>query len=301
MPGLPKYLGVLARTIVALIPLSGFANAASSDMPQFRDVAALRVEVISRLKADSRVKQAIPNPADPARLDVTRVGSTGKDIHLQVDVTNLLGRIRDLPAGEAETEIERFLTTLVLSDSESGFQADLLIANIRQREHLDAFKGDGTEPDKGPAFETLAGDVVILYQIDNEDSLASVRLDDVGDRSLAQLRQLALENINKQITKVKQERILDGISIFTVEGDEAISPALLLTEKFWATLGPQFPNGVFIAIPKRDAIVVVDKRLPNAVQFARSFIDKVFKTEPDLLSEYIFERRDGKLQVVAEQ
>ena len=59
MPDLPKYLGMLARTIIALIPLSGFAGAASSNALQFRDVATLRTEVISRLKTDSRVKEAI--------------------------------------------------------------------------------------------------------------------------------------------------------------------------------------------------------------------------------------------------
>ncbi|MBN9275470.1 MAG: hypothetical protein J0J15_35570, partial [Mesorhizobium sp.] len=77
--------------------------------------------------------------------------------------------------------------------------------------------------------------------------------------------------------------------------------ALLLTDKFWALIEPQFPGGVVIAIPRRDAIFVFDKRLPKALRIARALIAKVFQDEPDLLSEYIFERRDGTLQVVAEQ
>ncbi|MEI9406788.1 hypothetical protein [Mesorhizobium argentiipisi] len=279
--------------------LSGFVVTAHSDALAFKDTAALRAEVISRLKGDRRVKQATPDPADPARLSVTRV-SPGKDQKLQVDVTNLLGRLRELPADEAEAEIQRFLNVLVLTDTEGGFEADRLIANIRPREHLDGLQGDAT-PGKDPLYENLAGDVVILYQIDAEESLASVPISEVGGRSLAQLRQLALKNIDKQIPQVRQEKIREGIFIFTVEGDEAISPALLLTDKFWALLEPQFPNGVFIAIPRRDAIFVFDQRLPKAVQIARTLITKVFRDEPDLLSEYVFERRDGTLQVVAEQ
>jgi len=292
---------MLARTIIALIPLSGFAGAASSNALQFRDVATLRTEVISRLKTDSRVKEAIPDPADPARLNVTSTQSSGEDQKLLVDVTNLLGRIRDLPAAEAETEIQRFLRVVVLADTEGGFDAAHLIANIRPLEHLGPLGPEDAEPGKGPAFEVLAGDVVILYQIDTADSLASVSLSDAGGRSLAQLRGLALENINALMPQVRRSEFSDGVSIFTVEDDEAVSPALLLTDKFWTLLGSQFPNGVLIAIPRRDAIFVFDKRLPNAAQMARTLINTMFKTEPDLLSEYIFERRDGKLHVVAEQ
>jgi len=299
MPRLPQYLGTVARAILTSVSLSGFVATAHSDTPAFKDAAALRADVISRLKGDNRVKEATPDPADPARLSVTRV-RPGKDQKLEVDVTNLLGRLRELPAEEVEPEIRRFLNVLVLTDTEGGFDADHLIANIRPREHLDAFKGDAV-PGKGPAYENLAGDVVILYQIDAEESLSSVPISDVGGRSLVQLRQLALENIDKQMPRVRQEEIREGISIFTVEGDEAISPALLLTEKFWALLEPQFPNGVLIAIPRRDSILVFDKRLPNAVQIARTLITKVFRDEPDLLSEYVFERRDGTFQVVAEQ
>jgi len=300
MPRLPQYLGAIARAILTSVSLSGFVATAHSDTPAFKDAAALRADVISRLKRDNRVKEATPDPADPARLSVTTVRPSDKDQKLQVDVTNLLGRLRELPAEEVEPEIRRFLNVLVLTNTESGFDADHLIANIRPREHLDAFKGDEA-PGKEPAYENLAGDVVILYQIDAEESLSSVPISDVGGRSLVQLRQLALENIDKQMPQVRQENIREGISIFTVEGDEAISPALLLTEKFWALIEPQFPDGVLIAIPRRDAIFVFDKRLPNAAQIARTLITKVFRDEPDLLSEYVFERRDGTLQVVAEQ
>ncbi|RWB74384.1 MULTISPECIES: hypothetical protein [unclassified Mesorhizobium] len=296
---LSKHLWAVARGVLASVSLSGFVATAHSDTLRFKDTAALRLEVISRLRSDSRVKEAIPDPVDLARLSVTTV-RPGKDQKLEVDVTNLLGRLRELPANEVETEIHRFLNVLVLTDTESGFDADHLIANIRPREHLDAFKDD-VAPGKGTTYEDLAGDVVILYQIDAEESLASVPFSDVGGRSLPQLRQLALENIDKQMPQVRQEKIRDGISLFTVEGDEAISPALLLTDKFWALLEPQFPDGVLIAIPRRDSIFVFDKRLPNSVQLARTLITRVFRDEPDLLSENIFERRDGKLQVVAEQ
>ncbi|MFD2057751.1 hypothetical protein ACFSQT_33115 [Mesorhizobium calcicola] len=300
MRSLQEYFGTITRAAVALISLSVPAGTAYSDPLKFENVAALRAEVISRLKTDSRIKETIPDSDDPARLKVTRQRRSGKDLELQVDVTNLLGRIRDLPAAEAETEIQRFLRVLVLNDTEDGFDAGHLIANIRPREHLSGLESKAATPDAEPVYEDLAGDVVVLYQIDTEDTLASLQFADVGGRSFAQLRQLALENINRQMTQVRQSEILEGISIFTVEGDEAISPALLLTDKFWALLEAQFPGGMLIAIPQRDAVVVLDKRVPNTIQIARALIDKVFEDEPDLLSEYVFERRDGKLLVVAE-
>ncbi|MBZ9869205.1 hypothetical protein LB515_27840 [Mesorhizobium sp. CA15] len=299
MPRLPLDLERIVGAIVTSILLLAFVATAHSGTPLFKDADALRTEVISRLKTDSRVKAVAPDPIDPARLHVTTVLS-GKDQNLEVDVTNLLGRLRELPSEDIESEIQRFLNVLVFADTNTGFDADHVIANIRPREHLDAFKG-GAVPEKDPVYEDLAGDVVVLYQIDDEDSLRSVPKSDVGGRSLAQLRQLALANIDRQMSKVKQERIREGISIFSVEGDEAISPALLLTDKFWALLEPQFPEGVVIAIPQRDAIIVFDKRLPRAVQIAHVLIANVFRSEPDLLSEYIFERRNGTLQIVAEQ
>ncbi|MBN9258957.1 MULTISPECIES: hypothetical protein [unclassified Mesorhizobium] len=296
---LPYCLEGIARAIVTSASLFAFIAAAHSDTPVLKDAEALRTEVISLLKADSRVKTVTPDPVDAARLSVTTVHS-GKEQNLEVDVTNLLGRLRELSPEEVEPGIQRFLNFLVFVEADKGFDSDHLIANIRPREHLDAFKGDAA-PEKNPVYEDLAGDVVILYQIDGEDSLGSVPVSDIGGRSLTQLRQLALENIDKQMSKVRQEKIREGISIFTVEGDEAISPALLLTDKFWALIEPQFPGGVVIAIPRRDAIFVFDKRLPKALRIARALIAKVFQDEPDLLSEYIFERRDGTLQVVAEQ
>jgi len=298
MPTLPHYLERIVSAITS-ISLFAFIAAAHSGTPAFKDIEALRTEVISRLKVDGRVKAVTPDPADPARLSVTTVHS-GKDRNLEVDVTSLLGRLRQLPPEEVETEIRRFLNVLVLTDTDRSFDAEHLIANVRPREQLDAFKGDAA-PEKGPAYEELAGDVVVLYQINGEDSLDSVPMSAVGGRSLAQLRQLAMANIDKQISKVRQEKIREGISIFSVEGDEAISPALLLTDKFWALLELQFPDGVVTAIPRRDAIFVFDKRLPKAIHIARTLIAKVFRDEPDLLSEYVFERRNGTLQIVAEQ
>ncbi|PZV33193.1 hypothetical protein B5V02_38285 [Mesorhizobium kowhaii] len=300
MRGLAKYLGTLARTMVALVSLSGLAGTAHSEELKFEDVAALRAEVISRLKADHRIREAVPDPNDPARVNVIRAIAAENKPDILLDVTNLLGRIRGLSAADTETQIQRFINALVFANTASNFDPADLIANIRPREYIDALNQIQGEDDSGPVYEEFVGDLVILYQINSKDALSSMLWSSVGGRTLEKLRQIALDNINRKLSNIREDRLSDGVSTFIMEGDEAISPALILTEKFWSRVNFRFPEGAFVAIPRRDCIFVFDKRQPDATQIARKVIDMAFKDGADLLSEDIFERQDGKLQVVAE-
>jgi hypothetical protein len=62
-----------------------------------------------------------------------------------------------------------------LPKGETPFDPARLIANIRPRSYVDVLKGRAQESntaiDLGPVYENLAADIVVLYQIDDENKL----------------------------------------------------------------------------------------------------------------------------------
>ncbi|MGH9900199.1 MAG: hypothetical protein ACRD4L_15245, partial [Pyrinomonadaceae bacterium] len=144
----------------------------------------------------------------------------------------------------------------------------------------------------------LPGDLIIFYQVEVENGYASLDQNEIAGRTPEQLWDLAQENIDREIPNLRRSSMSSSAEYYTLEDTPALTPALLLSDKFWNILGNRFPSGAYVVSPRRDQVIAYDKSSPTALIDAKKLIDTTVSDGVDLLSEHIFERVDGKLALV---
>jgi hypothetical protein len=222
---------------------------------------------------------------------------TSNDIaHLEVYVGNLFGRLQGLNPRDSEQRLSEFVDGVLGMLEPKVYDPALVVANIRPRSYIPE-----SDIEKASIIaEPLAGDVVVFYQILRGGGISSLNWDDISGTDFSTLKQTALKNIARRMQKAKIAKSGNAVMLFFVDGEEMLTPGLLLTSEFQTRVAELFPKGALILIPRLDDVVVVDKTVPDAVKLARKMIDKAFETNHDLLSEFIYEFRDGKIEVVSE-
>ncbi|WP_226951377.1 hypothetical protein [Rhizobium terrae] len=259
----------------------------------------LREAVIARLRTEAQVKNISPDPDNPAVLRVELGGSAGKTINVTVDVTNVHGRLYTLRNdADRQAAIENLVQGIVAVVRKPEIDFNRIYANIRFRDKNLMPSGPSSPADA--LVEELAGDIAVVYQLDTPHSLSGVSHADIGDRSLDEIRQIARKNILREMSKLSEERANEHILTYQISDNTALSPAIVLTDEFWARVDRAFPAGALLILRQRDEVAVIDRRAPLALQLARRLIDMAKQRGIDFLSDHVFERRDGRLVVVAE-
>ncbi|MDU0360418.1 hypothetical protein RWK44_08340 [Rhizobium sp. 25PS6] len=87
---------------------------------------------------------------------------------------------------------------------------------------------------------------------------------------------------------------------YRIDDNPPLTPAIVLTDEFWAMVDKNFPDGAFLILRQRDEVAVIDRKAPSALNTARQLIDMAKHCGVDFLSDRIFERRDGRLVTVTE-
>jgi hypothetical protein len=137
-------------------------------------------------------------------------------------------------------------------------------------------------------------------QLDTPESLVGLSRADLGERTVADLRQAAHENILREMAKLQEERVNDHIIAYRLDDNPPLTPGIVLTDEFWAMVGRNFPDGALLILRQRDEVAVIDRQAPSALNTARQLIDMAKQRGVDFLSDMIFERREGRLVTVVE-
>lgn len=258
-------------------------------------LAQLRDAVAARLRGEPEVEEVAIDPGNSAALRVRLANGGSEAVTGTVDVTNVYGRLYTLRNDlDREAAIENLVQSVLVTVRRPELDLQHVFANIR-------FRQPGNEQDAATSLaEELAGDVAIVLQLDTPQSLVGLSRADLGERSVAEIRQAAQRNILREMSKLQEERIDDHMIAYRIDDNPPLTPAIVLTDEFWAMVNKNFPDGAFLILRQRDEVAVIDRKAPSALTTARQLIDMAKHRGVDFLSDGIFERRDGQLVTVTE-
>ncbi|WP_020050477.1 hypothetical protein [Rhizobium leguminosarum] len=261
------------KTLLSKIGVRSQAQPISAAPPE--TLAQLRDAVAARLRSEPEVEEVAVGPGDPAVLRV-RLANGGSE------------------AVTGTAAIENLVQSILVTVRRPELDLQHVFANIR-------FRQPGNEQDAAtPLAEELAGDVAIVLQLDTPQSLVGLSRADLGERSVAEIRQAAQGNILREMTNLQEERVNDHMIAYRIDDNPPLTPAIVLTDEFWAMVDKNFPDGAFLILRQRDEVAVIDRKVPSALITARQLIDMAKHRGVDFLSDRIFERRDGRLVAVTE-
>ncbi|TBZ08396.1 hypothetical protein [Rhizobium leguminosarum] len=281
------------KTLLSKIGLRSEAQPISAAPPE--TLAQLRDAVAARLRSEPEVEEVAIDPGNPAALRVRLANGGSEAVTGTVDVTNVYGRLYTLRNDlDREAAIENLVQSILVTVRRPELDLQHVFANIR-------FRQPGNEQDAATSLaEELAGDVAIVLQLDTPQSLVGLSRADLGERSIAEIRQAAQRNILREMPKLQEERVNDHMIVYRIDDNPPLTPAIVLTDEFWAMVDKNFPNGAFLILRQRDEVAVIDRKAPSALITARQLIDMAKHRGVDFLSDRIFERRDGRLVTVTE-
>jgi len=292
---------VLRKIALLGLLLLGVSPTASAD-DRFPDVAALRAEIIKRMSGDPRFRKLAPDPVRPAGYRVVVIRD-GEETEIDADLTNLFGYIED---GATSSRAEELIATHIgavasVASSHEG-QTELLVANIRSADELKQMQTSST-PGTSNAFmaDPFVGDLAVIYQYDLPTTLSIAHWTEFPGRPRDELRKIAIGNLSKWLSDVSEDdSIGDSFPLFTIDGNPSLTPGLALLPEFWRPLEKRFPGGMLVILPRRDQLFVIDKRVESAARKAKIMIEVTWKEGFALLSNQLFERKDGALRPYAE-
>ncbi|MBY3038902.1 hypothetical protein HFN98_01590 [Rhizobium laguerreae] len=281
------------KTLLSKIGLRSEAQLISAAAPE--TLAQLRDAVAARLRSEPEVEEVAIDPGNPAVLRVRLANGGSEAVTGTVDVTNVYGRLYTLRNDlDREAAIENLVQSVLVTVRRPELDLQHVFANIR-------FRQPGNEQDAATSLaEELAGDVAIVLQLDTPQSLVGLSRADLGERSVAEIRQAAQGNILREMSKLQEERVNDHMIAYRIDDNPPLTPAMVLTDEFWAMVDQNIPDGAFLILRQRDEVAVIDRKAPSALIAARQLIDMAKNRGVDFLSDRIFERRDGRLVTVTE-
>ena len=264
--------------------IAGFLGRAKAQKRPFSNMAEFRGLVIAELKRQPGIDSAVADPSDPAKINAKIDGA-----EVMADVTNVFGHLNSYPDEDADAAIHRLVRGLV--ETRPKASEENLIAVIRTQQYVEHLKSMSLDF----LYEPLVGEIAVVYMADLPDSVSPVAPNDFPGRTLSDLRRVALDNVKNWLPKIVSDGEVGTIYLYYVEGNTMLSTSLVLLDEFWLSIKAQFPGDVLFALPRRDQLFVIDASNPQAQSAARQMIDATFKDGCNLLSDKIFERRNGKL------
>jgi uncharacterized protein YtpQ (UPF0354 family) len=156
-------------------------------------------------------------------------------------------------------------------------------------------KGDNkpdTKVDPKPEILTdpFNGELAIVYAEDRPQSLRYLMTtDDVGDR--AQLRELALGNLQHMLPKIEMRQGADHI--FLIEAGGNYEASLLLADGIWSSGQIKVDGDIVAAVPDRSALLVTGSRNRDGLARLRKMAAEL-AIGPYALTPSLFVYRDGK-------
>ena len=144
----------------------------------------------------------------------------------------------------------------------------------------------------------LIGDLAACGVFDMPDSIVTATIDQFPNEDIKQLLEHGISNMKPWIGKIVFDRTIDPIVLCYVEGNPILTSGLLLAEEFWKAVGREISNDVFVALPRRDQVFLLDASNTNAIPAMKKMIELTFEDNFNLLSDQIFRHRNGKLEAV---
>ena len=264
--------------------MAWFKRATAAGKRSFSDIAELRDAVVDIITRKRGVTSAVADPADPAKIVMRVDGLT-----YTADLTNLFNRMRASPDEDPDRLISEFTASMIDMRNRSVSEGNL-VAVLRASDYVDQI----SKMKPGPLTESFVGELSIVYMADMPGSMSAVAQNSFPGKQLAELREVALDNVRKWLGHVKSDDELKVATLYFIDGNTLLSPTLILLDEFWKSISDRYPGNVLIAVPRRDQLFLFNDD-EQGLALAHRLIDVTFRDGFSLLSNKLFARRNGKI------
>lgn len=166
---------------------------------------------------------------------------------------------------------------------------------IKDKRFLNNLREITSEFEKKHIYEFYNDELVIFYAEDKEHSIQYISKEDLDgvNFSLERLKEKAVENLESSL-KIERHGE-DGLYMITAGGNYESSLILL---SIWDK--ENFPvNGDFVVgVPARDILYITGNRDSKNLHRLYDFVQKMNETGDHLVSDKIFELRNGKFEIL---
>jgi uncharacterized protein YtpQ (UPF0354 family) len=169
-----------------------------------------------------------------------------------------------------------------------------IVPRIKHTNMLAALAKAGAPPDQLPFTEPLVSDLLIAYAFDLPGVFQMVKVSDLPQLGLTpqELRDLAIENLKRQLTDIRAKG--QGTPIMWFTAGEDLGACLLLVDKLWLDLGKELPGEVVVAVPERGTVFVTSTEWPGGLELMRELTDGTLeRSDTHRLTKHFLVRREG--------
>lgn len=184
----------------------------------------------------------------------------------------------------------------IQENSENTSQISITLENILPVVKNILFIENVKETTTSPIFyENLNTELVVVYSVTDGDTTHYLTEADVNQLGLSNenLRALTLENL---IQKVEVSLEEEG-SHYQLIADGNLESSFLLIPDVWTKQNFPVNGNIVIAIPTRDTLIVVDSLNEQDITFARQKIEENFVEGNLVISDKLFEFKEGEFVV----
>lgn len=270
---------------------SGAEEAHALSLIQVRDIVMLAIKnesIFDNVEADQNTDYLIKLTSGGSRseFDVTNLFSylnANPDANLDEAVRHWISGVKDIASGAAESD-------------DVGNYEDALVLVLRSKEYVEQVVKRGAKIVSTP----FVGSLYLVYMLDRPNALLTFTEKQRNGRDIDQLHALALSNVRSRLKNLSEKNISEGASVFYLDGNEILSPSLILLDEFWDKVSVNFPGDVIMAVPRVDLLLLCRADAPNAHLIARKVVEGVFQDDFNLLTDMLLIRRNGKIEQLEE-
>jgi uncharacterized protein YtpQ (UPF0354 family) len=170
-----------------------------------------------------------------------------------------------------------------------------IVPRIKHANMLAALVETGAPPSELPFTEPLVADLLIAYAFDQPGMFQMVKVSDLQRLGLtpSELRDLAMENLRRQLTDIRAKG--QGTPIIWLTAGEDLGACLLLLDKLWKDLAKQLPGEIVVAVPDRGTVFATSTEWTGGLELLRVFTDgAIERADTHRLTEHFLVRRQGR-------
>jgi hypothetical protein len=263
-----------------------------SDIQTFRNhalIAARQSRLDLTFEAD---------PDDPARLMIS--GTNGAEAY--ADVSNSFHHFQAYEEETLQENLSRFVATLrtleasLITSEPWVFSKEAIALVLRSDDYVQHCLGKGLDLITAP----VAGDMHSMLMIDTPDAMQGLTRDKAKEFNDAQLFELGLNNTRKALEDVSVGEPLQGLSLYTVESNSFLITGMIFLDEFWDKVEEKHGQDYYVLLPRKDQLFIVDSKSAAAREIALKIIQVTFEENFNLLSPYIYERKNEKLHILVD-
>jgi hypothetical protein len=222
----------------------------------------------------------------------------GHNYHFKTVLENVYKDSQMYPTDRKEiciNFINSFISMLAINIDDQNIDPNKIIPIIKDRRYIDNLQLD-VNSEKPLVFEKLAGDIYIIYAIEEKHSFHFLLPSEMRDLNLSfeQLQKLAVDNLTKARPEI-------GVATYekcsVIETSYPNKASLLLYDKMWEQIEKKNGGQIVAAVPGNDMLIFTTTETTGGIAKLKEVAHKAEEIESYLISQTLLIRQNGKWEV----